>query len=367
MNDASLLPRFVALVGALAAIAAAAAFARRTQPLPPKCQAVGAPWVELQVLREKGEVPWRLRPAFYFDFNAHPFAHSQLLTSARDVVDVVGSIHAYAVAWLERHSSALCGAQLTPAPASTKVVGSLPRVYLAEAGAVDLVGGACSSSASSGNTIFSPDTVIGSPAVEHALHVCVGAQVLGGTFDLRTGGIWLGESAVIEPGAHVAGPTIIGRCTVVRCGAYLRGDLVIGDAAVLRGELKNAVIMDRAELGHPGYCGDSLIGHGGHFGCQALTANLGLFGSELALEVPAEQRLGQKALRCGLGRRKLGLVLGDGSQLGCNSVTDPATFIAPRTHVYPLSRIAAGTYGPDEIVKNRVAENGVLVRSPMRA
>lgn len=364
MDDA---PRRCVLVGGLAVLVAALTFVKRAQDAPPARRRKDPLLVELHALREKGEVPLRLRPAFYFDFEAHPFAHSQFLTSARDVVDVVGSIHSYVVSWLERHSSALGGAQFATAPASTKVVGALPPIYLAESGFTDLVVGAGSSSGSVENTLFSPDTIIGASDAKHVLHVCLGAQVLGGTFDLRAGGIWLGESAVIEPGAHVAGPAIIGRNTVVRCGAYLRGDLVIGDAVVLRGELKNAVVMDRAELAHPGYCGDSLIGHRGHFGCQALTANLGLFGSELSVELPAEQGVGPKAaVRCRLGRRKLGLVLGDGSQLGCNSVTDPATFIAPRTHVYPLSRIAAGTYGPDEIIKNRVAEGGILTRSPMR-
>lgn len=364
MAEGSGCARFLVLAGGATSLAVAIAlagahlrFALRAAPLRT---------VDLRALPQE-EVPRRLRPAYYFDFVAHPFAHSEMLTSAHDVVDVLGSIHAYAVAWLERHSVASSGAQRATMPAGTKTVGVEPAVFIADAGAVELVG--AGSGCGAGDTIFSPDIIIGpagdgGPGATHALHICLGAQLLGGTFDLRSGGIWLGEAVVVEPGAHVAGPAIIGRGTTLRCGAYLRGDLVIGDKAVLRGELKNAIVMDRAELAHPGYCGDSIIGHGGHFGCQALTANLGLFGSELSLTLPAED--GCPAVRCRLGRRKVGLVLGDGSQLGCGSVTDPATLIAPRTHAYPLSRLAAGVYGPDEIIKNRVAECGVLVRSPMR-
>mmetsp|Transcript_79163 Transcript_79163/g.177354 ORF Transcript_79163/g.177354 Transcript_79163/m.177354 type:complete len:124 (+) Transcript_79163:393-764(+) len=119
--------------------------------------------------------------------------------------------------------------------------------------------------------------------------------------------------------------------------------------------------MDGAELCHPGYAGDSLIGHRGHFGCQAVTANLGLFGGELSVEAP-----GQVRTHLELGRRKLGIVLGDSSQLGCSAVTDPGTFLGPRTHVYPLARLDAGFYGPDEIVKNKPKVSGVLFRESLR-
>merc|ERR1712217_707890 len=173
-------------------------------------------------------------------------------------------------------------------------------------------------------------------------------------------GIWLGAGCIVEPGVHICGPTIIGCRTTLRCGAYVRGDVLVGSDVVLRGELKNAVIMDRAELCHPGYAGDSIIGYKGHFGCQSLTANLGLFGADLTVDLTEDDEV-----RVALGRRKIGAILGDGSQLGCNTVTDPGSFIGPRTHVYSLTRLTSGFYGPDEIIKNKPMESGVVVRSSM--
>jgi len=175
---------------------------------------------------------------------------------------------------------------------------------------------------------------------------------------------WLGAGATIEPGTSIAGPTIIGRRTTLRTGVYIRGDVIVGEGAVSRGELKNSVIMDSAELAHPGYAGDTIIGYKGHFGCQALTANLGLFGGELSVTLPAEGHWASS--RVNLGRRKVGLVLGDYSQLGCGTVSDPATFLGPQTHVYPLSRLSSGFYGPNEIIKNKPEACGVLVREAMR-
>ena len=67
-----------------------------------------------------------------------------------------------------------------------------------------------------------------------------------------------------------------------------------------------------------------------------------------------------------LGRRKLGAVLGDECQLGCSSVTEPGALLASRTFVYPLTRLPKGAYGPNELVKNKPLEHGVIERGPLR-
>ena len=160
----------------------------------------------------------------------------------------------------------------------------------------------------------------------------------GGVFDLTGGSLFVGRGAVIEPNAVVHGPAVIGPRTRVRAGAYIRGDVVAGVGCVLRGELKNALLLDGAELGHPGYCGDSLVGHRGHFAAQACTANLGLLPPTPSPARGAAAGGGGARVAIGgtvysLGRRKMGAVLGDGAQLGVGAVTDPATFLAPRTIV----------------------------------
>ena len=115
------------------------------------------------------------------------------------------------------------------------------------------------------------------------------------------------------------------------------------------------VALDGCELPHHSYCGDSLLGHRAHLGCGAVTANFPLFeSSSPSLRVASGARVA-------LGRRKIGAVLGDRCQLGCNSVTDPGTFLAPNTHAYPLSRLRAGVYGPGEILKPRQ----VVERAPL--
>jgi NDP-sugar pyrophosphorylase family protein len=136
--------------------------------------------------------------------------------------------------------------------------------------------------------------------------------------------------------------------------------VLLGDGVVVRCEMKNAFAMDGTELGHPGYVGDSVLGFGCHLGCQALTANLPLLGGPQGTVVV---ELGG-GLRVDLGRRKLGLVMGDGGQLGCGSVSEPGCLMGKNTCCYPLTRLPKGVYGPSEVIKNKPWEHGVIERAP---
>lgn len=185
---------------------------------------------------------------------------------------------------------------------------------------------------------------------------CDGAVVLGGTFDVSEGSILIEKNVRIEPNVFIKGPTIIGAGSTLRSGAYIRGDVIVGKQVVLRGEVKNAIIMDEAELCHPGYCGDSICGFKSHFGNQVTTANLSLmYGMS-----DANLRIECNGVLYDTGRKKIGVILGDYSQLGCSSVTDPCTLIQPYTIAYPLSRLPKGTYGPNALIKNKPLQMGVM-------
>ncbi|CAJ1373023.1 unnamed protein product, partial [Effrenium voratum] len=281
-------------------------------------------------LSQLAPTPLRLQPQFYFDFAAHPFAHADLVM-AYNVVEVLDKLQEYIQTKLSSSSS---GQRLQVA--GLKCVPPLPQlaVLMEECHLHPEV------------VLHSEQPQASEPDASVSAKLILGKGVLvAGTLDLRKGPVKLGAGSVLEPGAFLAGPAIIGKDTCIRSGAYIRGNVLVGDRVVLRGEVKNAIIMDEAELCHPGYAGDSIIGYKAHFGCQALTANLGLFGSDL--------RVALEGVRVNLQRRKMGVILGDFSQLGCSTVTDPATFMARNTHTYPLCRISSGFYGPDEIIKNK--------------
>ncbi|MBN1557176.1 MAG: hypothetical protein JW951_03415 [Lentisphaerae bacterium] len=297
-------------------------------------------------------VPADLRAETYFDFDAHPFAHRALLDDTPSVCAAIRGIGAYARSWLER-AAAAAGAEARrhtdTAPGAGMVRGAFEVIL--EAGAV-----------------FAPALIIGAGSGETRPVLRVGrdARVIGAVLGLEAGGISIGAGSTIEAGAGLHGPVIIGCGTSVRQGAYLRENVILGNGVTVRGEIKNSVMMDGAAFPHPSYVGDSLCGYRSHFGNQATTANIGLFAGLF----PREQRP-TLHVACGgrtydLGGAKMGVCLGDYCQVGCNSVTDPGTFLKPRTLVYPLCRVPKGFYGPDEILKYKPLAQGVIRRTPFR-
>ena len=307
--------------------------------------------IKLKELAKK-DVPPDLRVETYFDFKAHPFEHQALLEQADSVYGAILAIDDYATKWLadtigKKSSDAKVMKNQTPKPAHT--AGNFEVVL--EDGAV-----------------FEPARVIG--CTKHGkcntIYLEKGAKVMGAEIYLDGGSIYIGADTTVEAGVGIKGPTIIGKKTEVRQGAYLRGDCIIGSGAVIRGEIKNSVLMDLANFPHPSYLGDSICGHMTHFGNQATTANLGIY----AGLVPSDKRQ-PLVLKCNgkgydLGKPKMGICLGDFSQVGCNSVSDPGTFLKPYTIVYPLTRISKDFYGPNEILKNKPIEHGVVERGKYR-
>ena len=301
---------------------------------------------------KKEDVPAELRAETYFDFNAHPFEHQVLFEQSDSVYGAILGINEYATKWLadtiaEKRSSAKSFKNETPRPAHT--VGSFE--VLVEDGAV-----------------FEPALVIGSEkdGVCYTIYVAKGARVIGSDIYLDKGSIYIGAETVVESCVGIKGAVIIGKKTEVRQGAYLRGDCIIGDGCTIRGEIKNCVLMDKANFPHPSYLGDSLCGYMTHFGNQATTANLGIFAGlvEPDKRKPLIIRCNGKAYD--LGKPKMGICMGDYSQVGCSSVTDPGTFLKPYTISYALARISKGFYGPNEVLKNKPLEHGIIERSPYK-
>jgi NDP-sugar pyrophosphorylase family protein len=204
---------------------------------------------------------------------------------------------------------------------------------------------------------FAPDRIIGG-GNDTCVYIAENACVQGGTFDISNGSVFIGPGSSVS-GSWICGPVICGENTEVRPGAFVRGNVILGRRILVRGEIKNAVIMDESEFGHPSYLGDSICGYKTHFGNQATAANLNILGRKETVHATID---GQKI---DLGRRKVGIIMGDFCQLGCNAVSDPGTFLLPRTIVYSLTRINCGVYGPDELIKNKPMEHGVIERVPL--
>lgn len=146
-------------------------------------------------------------------------------------------------------------------------------------------------------------------------------EVMPGAILINPELIAIGKGSVVEPGAYIKGPCIIGKNCQIRHGAYLRGDILIEDSCVIghATEAKNSIFLKGSQAGHFAYVGDSILGNGVNLGAGTKCANLRLDRKNIKIQ-------GQDT-----GRRKLGAIFGDGSQTGCNAVTNPGTLMAPKS------------------------------------
>ncbi len=139
------------------------------------------------------------------------------------------------------------------------------------------------------------------------------------------------QTVRIAPTASLTGPAIIGPNTELRPGAFIRGSVLVGADCVVGNsvELKNVIIFDHVQVPHYNYVGDSILGYGAHMGAGAVTSNI------KSDRTPVTIRDGEARIETGL--RKMGAILGDWVEVGCNSVLNPGTVIGRRSRVYPLS------------------------------
>ncbi len=155
--------------------------------------------------------------------------------------------------------------------------------------------------------------------------------------------VLVGKNVTIAPTASITGPAIIEDDVEIRPGAYIRGDVYIGKGCVIGNstELKNCILLPRAQVPHYNYVGDSILGNCVHMGAGAICSNLRSDGESVIVHAGKDYET---------GLRKFGAVLGDHAEIGCGSVLNPGTIIGKNTQVYPLT-MTRGAYPADAIVK----------------
>ncbi len=159
----------------------------------------------------------------------------------------------------------------------------------------------------------------------------IGAGLSEEEYDHPCEDVWIAKDAKIYPNNYIAGPCIIGHETEVRPGAFVRGSALVGDKCVVGNstELKNVILFDNVQVPHYNYVGDSILGYKAHMGAGSITSNVK---SDKKLVV-----IKNDGHYIETGRKKVGAMLGDNVEVGCNSVLNPGTVLGREVSVYPTS------------------------------
>ena len=155
-------------------------------------------------------------------------------------------------------------------------------------------------------------------------------ETLGEEYEEVAPQVWVHKTAKIAPTAFLGAPCIIGANTEVRHCAFIRGSALVGENCVVGNsvELKNVILFDNVQVPHYNYVGDSILGYKSHMGAGSLTSNVKSDKSLVVIHAEKEIPTGIK---------KVGALLGDCVEVGCNSVLNPGTVVGKNSNIYPVS------------------------------
>ena len=165
-------------------------------------------------------------------------------------------------------------------------------------------------------------------------------------YDHPEEGVWIAKDAKVFPSAFIGSPCIIDHGAEVRHCAFIRESAIVGKNAVVGNsvELKNVVLFDSVQVPHYNYVGDSVLGYKAHMGAGSITSNVKSDKSLVVIKQPGAP--------LETGRKKVGAMVGDCAEIGCNSVLNPGTVVGRNAQIYPVSCVR-GVIPANSIYKNK--------------
>lgn len=144
------------------------------------------------------------------------------------------------------------------------------------------------------------------------------------------GAVYIHPSVKLPPFCSITGPVYVAAGCEIRPGAYIRGNVIAGRNCVLGNscEFKNCLLLDGVQVPHFSYVGDSILGNKAHLGAGVICSNLRLNQANVPVQLPDGSRIDS-------GLRKLGALVGDGAEAGCNAVLNPGSILGKRALVMP--------------------------------
>jgi NDP-sugar pyrophosphorylase family protein len=110
--------------------------------------------------------------------------------------------------------------------------------------------------------------------------------------------------------------------------------------------MKNAIMLNGSKAAHFAYVGDSILGNDVNLGAGTRLANIYLI--DINIIILAENKRYRTDLK------KLGAIIGDGTQTGCNCVCNPGTLVGRSSLIFPGVTVAAKVYPPGSKIGHNV-------------
>lgn len=144
----------------------------------------------------------------------------------------------------------------------------------------------------------------------------------------KKGAIYLGKNTEIQEGAMIRGPFAMEEHSVVKMGAKVFGPTTLGPKSKIGGEVNNSILSGYCSKGHDGYLGNSVIGEWCNLGADTNNSNLKNNYANVKVWDYSKERFSDTGLQF------CGLIMGDHSKCGINTMFNTGTVVGVSANIY---------------------------------
>lgn len=208
--------------------------------------------------------------------------------------------------------------------------------------------------------LSSTNTLIGSA---DNLFIEEGGKVEASTLNTTNGPIYIGADAEIMEGSAVRGPLALLEHAALKMSAKVYGPTTLGPHCKAGGELNNVIFFGYSNKAHDGFLGNSVIGEWCNIGADTNNSNLKNNYS------PVEVYSYREAKSVQTGLTFCGLVMGDHSKCGINTMFNTGTVVGVSANIFggdfPPKFIPSFTWGGSRWLRTFEFEKSVEVAEKM--
>ncbi|BDD06064.1 GlmU family protein [Aureibacter tunicatorum] len=173
--------------------------------------------------------------------------------------------------------------------------------------------------------IEDPYTIVYNP---RQVFIEKGVKIRAAILNADNGPIYIGKNAEIQENSVIQGPFGLCEGAVINMGGKMRRNTTIGPYSKVGGEISNSVILGYSNKGHEGFLGNSVIGEWCNLGADTNTSNLKNNYSEVKVWDYNTEKLS------GTGLQFCGLLMGDHSKAGINTMFNTGTVVGIAANIY---------------------------------
>lgn len=175
----------------------------------------------------------------------------------------------------------------------------------------------------SSHSLNATNTLIG-----NQIFIEEGAKVTCSILNSDAGPIYIGKDAEIMEGCIIRGPLALGNHAVLKMGAKIYGATTIGDGCKVGGEVNNSVLFANSSKAHDGFLGNAVLGEWCNLGADTNNSNLKNNYEEVKLWNESKKSF----IKTGL--QFCGLIMGDHSKSGINTMFNTGTVVGVSCNIY---------------------------------